>query len=82
MKTVQITMDDGLVERVDRRAKVLGATRSAFTRKALLEALARYEEADREERHRAGYRRLPPTTQEFGIPEEDRAWGDDAWSEG
>ena len=82
MKTVQITMDDGLVERVDRRAKALGATRSAFIRKALREALARCEEADQEERHRAGYRRLPPPTQEFWIPNEDRAWGDDAWGEG
>ena len=74
-------MDDELVERVDERAKRLGATRSGFARQALRAALARYEEAEKEERQKAGYRRMPPTSQEFAIPEEDHAWGDDAWED-
>ena len=82
MKTVQITMDDELVARVDERAKRLGATRSGFARQALRAALARYEETEKEERQKAGYRRIPPTPQEFAIPEEDHAWGDDAWEKG
>ena len=81
MKTVQITMDDELVERVDERAKRLGSTRSGFARQALRAALARYEEAEQEERQKAGYRRIPPRRQEFAIPEEDHAWGDDAWED-
>ncbi len=81
MKTVQITMDDELVERVDERAKRLGATRSGFARQALRAALARYDEVEQEERQKAGYRRIPPTPQEFSISEDDHAWGDDAWKD-
>ena len=75
MKTVQITMDDELVERVDERAKRLGATRSEFARQALQAVLARYEEAEQEERLKGGYRRIPPTPQEFAIPDKDHDWG-------
>lgn len=81
MKTVQITMEDELVERVDERAKRLGATRSGFARQALRAALAHYEETEQEERQKAGYRRIPSTPQEFSVPEEDHAWGDDAWED-
>ena len=81
MRTIQITMDDELVERVDERVKRLGATRSGFVRRALRAALNRYEESEKEERHIAGYRRMPPTRHEFAIPEEDHAWGDDAWKD-
>jgi metal-responsive CopG/Arc/MetJ family transcriptional regulator len=35
MKTVQMTLDESLVEQVDRVAQSLGTTRSAFTRDAL-----------------------------------------------
>ncbi len=81
MKVIQLTMDADLVERVDKRAKRLGTTRSGFTRKVLRAALERYDEAELEERHRAGYRKNPPAKQEFDIPERDHAWGDDAWKE-
>lgn len=37
------------------------------------------DEKELEERHLAGYRRLPPRTDEFDIPESDHAWGDEAW---
>ena len=75
-------MEPELVERVDKRAKRLGTTRSGFAREALKAALGRYEEAELEERHRAGYRKAPPVNQEFGIPEEDHAWGDGGWKDG
>ena len=81
MKVIQLTIDADLVERVDKRAKRLGTTRSGFTRKVLRAALERYDEAELEERHRAGYRKNPPAKQEFDIPERDYAWGDDAWNE-
>jgi metal-responsive CopG/Arc/MetJ family transcriptional regulator len=44
MKTVQMTLDDSLVEEVDRAAKDLGTTRSAFTRDALRAALTNLKE--------------------------------------
>ena len=81
MKVVQLTLEPELVERIDKMAKLLGTTRSGFTREALRTALERYEEAELEERHRAGYRKAPLAKQEFGISEADRAWGDGAWKD-
>ena len=76
MKILQITMDTELAARVDECARRLGTTRSGFTREALRAALRHYEEKDMEERHRAGYLRLPSQPREFDVPEEDRVWGD------
>ena len=76
-------MDPELVSRVDDLAKRLSTTRSAFTREALRAALERYEEAELEAPHRAGYQGAPPKPDEFSVDEEDRAWGDndeiDTW---
>lgn len=80
MMTIKVTMDTELLGRIDKRVQQLGATRSAFAREALQAALDRYDDAELEERHRAGYRRLPTTPGEFSAPEEDFVWGDDAWS--
>ena len=80
MKTIQMTMESELVERVDERVKRLGTTRSAFTREALKDALRRLDEKELEARHIEGYRRDPATHGEFETPEADHAWGDEAWS--
>ena len=61
-----MTLDEDLVEAVDRAAKTVGKSRSAFTRDALREALARLRARVLEERHRAGYTRLPVRRVEFG----------------
>ena len=81
MVTTIFTMDTELLGRIDKRVQQLGTTRSAFTQEALRTALNRYDEAELEERHRAGYRRLPTTPGEFLVPEEDFVWGDRAWSD-
>ena len=77
MRTIQIRVDHALAARVDERAKRLGTTRSEFVRQALRDALGRHDEAEMEERHKAGYRRIPPAPDEFAIPDEHRAWGDE-----
>lgn len=74
-------MDSDLAAQVDECAQRLGATRSGFTREALRAALKRHNEKHLEERHRAGYRRIPPENGEFSVREDDRAWGDEAWSD-
>jgi len=76
MKTVQMTLDESLVEEVDRAAEALGTSRSAFTREALRTALARRREQELERRHRAGYEKQPVTPGEFDVWE-----GEEAWSE-
>jgi metal-responsive CopG/Arc/MetJ family transcriptional regulator len=74
MKTVQMTLDEDLVEEVDRAAQALGTTRSAFTRDALRHALARVRERELEEKHRAGYARHPVREGEFDVWEEEQVW--------
>jgi len=81
MMTTKLSMDTKLLGRIEKRAQQLGTTRSAFTREALRAALDRYDEAESEAQHRAGYRRLPTIPGEFLVPEEDFVWGDRAWSD-
>ena len=77
MKTVQMTLDDDLVKAVDRVSKELHTSRSAFTRKALREALARYKLEQLEHKHRRGYERHPVAANEFSVWESEQAWGDE-----
>jgi metal-responsive CopG/Arc/MetJ family transcriptional regulator len=77
MRTVQMTLDDDLVKAVDRVSKQLHTSRSAFTRKALREALARYGLEQQEIKHRQGYERHPVDADEFSVWETEQAWGDE-----
>jgi metal-responsive CopG/Arc/MetJ family transcriptional regulator len=77
MKTIQMTLDEDLVKAVDRVSKQLNTSRSAFTRKALREALARYSHEQLERKHRQGYARQPVTVNEFSVWETEQAWGDE-----
>ena len=77
MKTIQMTLDDDLVKAVDRIAKRLHTSRSAFTRKALREALDRYNLEQLERKHRQGYERHPEAAGEFSVWETEQAWGDE-----
>ena len=76
MRTVQMTLDEALVEEVDRTAAALGTTRSAFARDALRAALARVRERELEQRHRAGYERHPVRPEELGDWEAEQVWPD------
>ena len=77
MRTIQMTLDDDLVKAVDRISKQLRTNRSAFTRKALREALARYSREQLERKHRQGYERNPVDTDEFSVWEAEQAWGEE-----
>ena len=77
MRTIQMTLDDNLVKAVDRVSKQLHTSRSAFTRKALREALARYSLEQLERKHRQGYERQPVVADEFSVWETEQAWGDE-----
>jgi len=72
-----MTLDDDLVKAIDRVSKQLRTSRSAFTRKALREALSRYNLEQLERRHREGYERYPVTGDEFSVWEAEQAWGDE-----
>jgi hypothetical protein len=76
VKTVQMTLDEELVEAVDEAARRLGTTRSAFTREALREALARDRAHQLEQEHREGYERHPVKAGEFDAWESEQEWPD------
>jgi len=76
MKKVQMTLDENLIASVDRVAKRLGTTRSAFTRQALKIALREVRMNDLERRHREGYKRKPVKQGEF-----DDWWAEQVWVE-
>ena len=73
MKTVQMTLEPELVAQVDRVARRLRVTRSAFTRRALAAEIERLRIQDFERRHREAYRRKPVQAGEFDWP------GDEVW---
>jgi metal-responsive CopG/Arc/MetJ family transcriptional regulator len=77
MKTVQMTLDEGLVRAVDQTVKRLKTTRSAFARRALQDALEKVHLSELEEKQREGYRKKPVTRGEFSDWESEQAWGDE-----
>jgi len=77
MRTIQMTLDDDLVKAVDRVSRQLRTSRSAFTRNALREALARHRLEQLERKHRQGYGRHPVAANEFSVWETEQAWGDE-----
>jgi metal-responsive CopG/Arc/MetJ family transcriptional regulator len=77
MRTIQMTLDDNLVKAVDRVSKELRTNRSAFTRKALQDAIVRHKLGQLERKHRRGYEQNPVSADEFAIWETEQAWGDE-----
>lgn len=76
MRTVQITLENGLVQAVDQAADRLHQSRSAFTREALRAALAKLEVQAKEQQHREGYLRQPVSPGEFSDWEDEQVWVD------
>ena len=77
MRTIQMTLDDDLVKKVDKIAKELQTTRSAFTRDALREAVQQYNNRRLELIHRKGYEIHPVNKEEFSVWEKEQNWGDE-----
>ena len=77
MRTVQMTLDEDLVQAVDRVVKDLNTTRSAFARDALQHAIERIRTAKLEDKHRKGYLRKPVGAGEFDVWEREQKWGDE-----
>ncbi len=76
MRTVQMTLDDDLVDAVDVIVKEMKTTRSAFTRAALRDAIENMKTQMLEEKHRKGYELYPVAEDEFSIWENEQNWGD------
>lgn len=76
MRTVQMTLDESLVTAVDRAARRLGTTRSAFARNALRRALEEVRTRELEAKQREGYRAHPVVAEECSVWEDEQAWGE------
>ena len=76
MRTVQMTLDDQLIESIDEAAKSLKTTRSAFTRAALRDALKKLHVSSLEQKHKQGYVAHPVSKKEFSVWEEEQDWED------
>ena len=76
MKTIQLTIDEPLLNEVDQIIQDLKTTRSAFIRSALQLALREYAISKLEREHAEGYTRYPVTPGEFDIWESEQAWGE------
>lgn len=74
MKTVQMTIDEELLNAVDITVRDLGTSRSAFLRDALQQALKQLQIAAMERQHIAGYERYPVEPGEFDVWQNEQIW--------
>jgi len=71
-----MTLDEQLVDQVDRAARKLRKSRSAFARDALRDALSRLSTLEKERRHRQGYETSPVAPGEFDDWTQEQVWPD------
>jgi len=81
MKTIQITIDEPLLDRLDQQVRCSGKARSAFIRTAIARELRRLQIAEMDRRHAEAYRLHPPDEEELSDWESVQAWPDDDWPE-
>lgn len=76
MKSIQMTIDEPLLDEVDQATQDLKTTRSAFIRTALQLALRQHAISKLEQQHAEGYSKHPISPGEFDIWESEQAWGE------
>jgi metal-responsive CopG/Arc/MetJ family transcriptional regulator len=76
MRTIQMTLEEDLVQAVDKIVKQMHTTRSAFTRTALRDAINNYKLSQLEQKHRKGYEKQPVSKEEFRVWENEQKWED------
>ena len=74
MKTIQITIDDTLLKKVDQVTHRKKIARSQFIRQALEDTLRQMAVEELEQKQAEGYRRYPVTPGEFDVWESEQAW--------
>ncbi|MCP5094116.1 MAG: ribbon-helix-helix protein, CopG family [Chloroflexi bacterium] len=81
MKTIQMTIEENLLQRVDQTVQDLATTRSAFIRDALEQALRQYHVRRLEERDATGYKAIPAASSKTDEWLKEQNWGEE-WNEG
>ncbi len=77
MKTIQITIDEELLQKVDHARQKVKMTRSQFIRKALEDVLHRLHIKELELEQVKGYCEHPVMPGEFDIWEAEQSWGNE-----
>ncbi|HTB66030.1 MAG TPA: ribbon-helix-helix domain-containing protein [Steroidobacteraceae bacterium] len=75
MKTIQMTIDEGLLKSVDKMTRARKTTRSAFIRDALAAEIRRQQICEDEIRHAEGYASKPVVPGEFDTWLGEQDWG-------
>jgi metal-responsive CopG/Arc/MetJ family transcriptional regulator len=76
MATIQVVLEDALLQATDRVVRRLKVNRSALIRDALREHLRRLRILENERRDREGYARHPIGKDEFAVWDKVTAWPD------
>lgn len=77
MKTIQMTIDETLLQEVDQAIANLNMRRSAFIREALEQALRHYQVRRLEERDAVGYTAVPANPSEAAEWSKEQTWEED-----
>jgi len=72
-----MTLEDDLVQSVDKIVKQMHTSRSAFTRAALRNAINNYKVSQLEQKHRKGYEKQPISKEEFSVWKNEQKWEDE-----
>ncbi len=75
MKTIQMTLDEPLLAKVDQLTAQLHVTRSEFIRQALQLALKQHEIAALEAQHARGYAQQPAAPADVAEWSDEQHWG-------
>jgi Arc/MetJ-type ribon-helix-helix transcriptional regulator len=76
VKTIQMTIDEPLLEEVDQAIRKLKTNRSAFIREALQLALNQLKIRQMEISHAEGYEKHPVTPGEFDVWHKEQSWSE------
>jgi metal-responsive CopG/Arc/MetJ family transcriptional regulator len=76
LKTIEVTLDENLLDQVEQATRMLGIPRSQYIQQALRRTLQGPTLSELEQQHRAGYLRLPVQPGEFDVWETEQIWGD------
>jgi len=74
MKTIQLTLDDELLTRVNQALVQQKTTLAAFISESLTHYLNRLKIKEMEKQHRDGYHKHPVQEGEFDVWENEQVW--------
>ncbi|HEM49447.1 MAG TPA: ribbon-helix-helix protein, CopG family [Caldithrix sp.] len=74
MITIQMTIDEKLLDKVDKKRKAIKKTRSEFIRESLKFMLEELQTRELENQHKIGYEKNPVNPDEFDVWEDEQVW--------